>query len=157
MRPSREEVVRELEAHVAAETAQDLDRLLEGMADDCFNVVVGDPDRVYRGPGEVAERYRAMWSAVPNLVVSIRRIVAVDGLAAVTEHTLSGTHVGSLFGVPGSGERFEVKTAVLWELGDGRIRGETVYADHASLLSQAGFVPGRDRGHGGSPTSRGTE
>jgi steroid delta-isomerase-like uncharacterized protein len=141
--PTRHDVVRELRAHVAAETAQDLDALLQGMTGDCYNVVVGAPDRAYRGPEEVAERYRAMWSAVPDLVVTLRRVVAVDGHDAVTEHTLSGTHVGRLFDVPGTGGQIEVKTVVLWELRDGRIHGEMVYVDFASLLQQAELVPRR--------------
>jgi steroid delta-isomerase-like uncharacterized protein len=70
--------------------------------------------------------------------VQMRRIVSVQQDTAVSEHTLSGTHLGSLFGVPGTGKHVEVETAVVWDVVDGRIRGETVYFDVATMLRQIG-------------------
>jgi steroid delta-isomerase-like uncharacterized protein len=133
-------IIAEITAHLAAENAQDLDALLDGMTDDCFNLIVPDPHQLYAGPGEVARRYRGLWATFPDLKVEMRRIVSVQGKTAVSEHTLSGTHSGSLFGVPGTGKHVEVGTAVVWDIVDGRIRGETVYFDAATMLRQVGYL-----------------
>jgi steroid delta-isomerase-like uncharacterized protein len=133
-----EAIIAEIHAHLAAETAHDLDALLEGMTDDCFNLIVPDPHPLYAGPTEVARRYRGLWATFPDLNVHMRRVVSVQDNVAVSEHTLSGTHIGSLFGVPGTGKHVEVDTAVVWDIVDGRIRGETVYFDVATMLRQIG-------------------
>lgn len=133
-------IVNEIHEHLSAENAQDLDALLEGMTDDCFNLVVPDPNPMYSGPEAVARRYRGLWATFPDLSVKMRRIVAVQENFAVSEHVLAGTHSGSLFGVPGTGRHVEVDTAVVWELDAGRIKGETVYFDLATMLRQVGFL-----------------
>ena len=138
MTANNDAIVAEIHSHLAAENAQDLDALLEGMTDDCFNLVVPDPHRLYAGPVEVARRYRELWATFPDLSVQMRRIVSVRENIAVSEHTLSGTHTGILFGVPGTGKHVGVETAVVWDIVDGRIRGETVYFDGATMLRQIG-------------------
>ena len=133
-------IVAEIHAHLNAENAQDLDALLGGMTEDCFNLIVPDPHRLYTGPAEVARRYRGLWATFPDLQVQMRRIVSVQQDTAVSEHILSGTHRGSLFGVPGTGKHVEVDTAVVWDVVDGRIRGETVYFDAGTMLRQIGYL-----------------
>lgn len=133
-------IVAEIHSHLEAENAQDLDALLDGMTADCFNLVVPDPQRLYAGPEEVARRYRGLWTTFPDLKVEMRRIVSVGENVAVSEHMLSGTHDGALFGVPATGKHVEVETAVVWDVVDGRIRGETVYFDVATMLRQVGFL-----------------
>lgn len=133
-------MLREIEAHLHAESTQDLDALLGGMTEDCFNLVVCDPSPLYQGPDEVARRYRGLWGALPDLQVRLRRLVAVEGASAVTEHTLSGTHNGPLFGFPPTGRHVEVETAVIWEFVGDRVRGETVYFDLATMLRQIGAL-----------------
>ena len=135
-----EAIIAEIHAHIAAENSQDLAALLDGMTDDCFNLIVPDPHRLYAGPEEVARRYRGLWATFPDLKVEMRRIVSIQEDAAVSEHTLSGTQRGSLFGVPPTGTLVEVETAVIWDIVDGRIRGETVYFDVATMLRQIGHL-----------------
>jgi hypothetical protein len=72
--------------------------------------------------------------------VRLRRIVAIEGELAVTEHTLSGTHDGPLFGVAPTGRLVQVETVVIWEFVGERVRGETVYFDLASMLRQVGAL-----------------
>jgi steroid delta-isomerase-like uncharacterized protein len=135
-----EAIAAEINAHIAAENAQDLAALLDGMTHDCFNLIIPDPHRLYAGPEEVARRYRGLWTTFPDLKVEMRRIVSIQEDTAVSEHTLSGTQRGSLFGVPGTGKHVEVETAVVWDLVDGRVRGETVYFDVATMLRQVGYL-----------------
>lgn len=140
MTAQEDAIVAEILSHLKAESAQDLDTLLEGMTEDCFNLVVPDPHQLYAGPDEVARRYRGLWTTFPDLKVEMRRVVSVSDTIAVTEHTLSGTQDGPLFGFPPSGKHVEVETAVIWEIVDGRIKGETVYFDVATMLRQAGHL-----------------
>lgn len=136
----REAMVREIKSHLEAESAQDLPALLAGMTEDCYNLVICDPSPLYRGPGAVARRYRGLWAALPDLQVRLRRIVAIDGELAVTEHTLSGTQRGRLFGIAPTGRAVQVETVVIWEFVGERIRGETVYFDLATMLRQVGAL-----------------
>ncbi len=148
----RDAMVAEINSHLAAESTQNLGALLAGMTDDCYNLVLCDPSPLYRGPEAVAKRYRGLWTALPDLQVRLRRVVAIDGELAVTEHALSGTHRGPLFGVAATGRRVQVDTAVVWEFAGERIRGETVYFDLATMLRQVGALalPGA----GSAPRSR---
>lgn len=136
----RDAMAAEIHSHLAAESTQDLQALLAGMTEDCYNLVLCDPSPLYRGPEAVARRYRGLWAALPDLQVRLRRIVAIDGELAVTEHTLSGTHRGPLFGVAPTGRRVQVDTVVIWEFAGERIRGETVYFDVATVLRQVGAL-----------------
>ena len=142
----REAMVREIKSHLEAESAQNLPALLAGMTEDCYNLVLCDPSPLYRGPDAVARRYRGLWAALPDLQVRLRRIVAIDGDLAVTEHTLSGTHRGPLFGIAPTGRAVQVETVVIWEFTGERIRGETVYFDLATMLRQVGALALRGAG-----------
>jgi steroid delta-isomerase-like uncharacterized protein len=146
-------MIQEIESHLMAESTQNLAALLAGMTDDCYNLVLCDPSPLYRGAEAVARRYRGMWTAFPDLQVQLRRIVAIEGELAVTEHTLSGTHRGPLFGVAPTGRLVKVETAVIWEFVGERIRGETVYFDLATMLRQVGALALPEAGnHDHSPT-----
>jgi len=133
-------MIQEIQAHLRAESAQDLDALLAGMTEDCYNLVVCDPSPLYQGPEEVARRYRGLWGALPDLEVRLRRMVAIEENLAVTEHRLSGTHEGPLFGFAATGRHVEVDTAVVWEFAGERVRGEIVYFDLATMLRQVGAL-----------------
>ena len=136
----RDAMVREIKGHLEAESTQNLSALLAGMTEDCYNLVLCDPSPLYRGPDAVARRYRGLWAALPDLQVRLRRIVAIEGELAVTEHTLSGTQSGSLFGIAPTGRLVQVETVVIWEFAGERIRGETVYFDLATMLRQMGTL-----------------
>jgi steroid delta-isomerase-like uncharacterized protein len=137
---TRDAMTREIDSHLTAESTQDLGALLAGMTENCYNLILCDPSPLYQGAEAVARRYRGLWTAFPDLQVRLRRVVAVDGELAVTEHTLSGTHRGPLFGIAPTGRFVQVETVVIWEFAGERIRGETVYFDLATVLRQAGAL-----------------
>lgn len=136
----RDAMVQEIKSHLEAESTQDLSALLAGMTENCYNLVLCDPSPLYRGPDAVARRYRGLWTAFPDLQVRLRRIVAIEGELAVTEHMLSGTHAGPLFGFAPTGRPVQVETVVIWEFDSRLIRGETVYFDLATMLRQVGAL-----------------
>lgn len=122
--------------HVKLESAHDLEGLLDGMTEDAYTDVVCAPPR-HVGKLGVAERYRGQWTGFPDFTVRIRRVVAVSDKYAVTEHEWSGTHLGEFLGMPPTGKRVKVRTAVVWEFKGDKIKGETIYYDLATVLRQS--------------------
>src|SRR5580704_11096648 len=79
-----------LREHVRAESVHDMDALIGGMTQDCFNDVVGVPEP-FVGPAQTAERYRKHWEGFPDFAVRVRRIASAvrDRLSADTWRILS--------------------------------------------------------------------
>ena len=74
-----------LREHVRAESVHDMDALIGGMTQDCFNDVVGAPEP-FVGPAQTAERYRKHWEGFPDFAVRVRRILCADESCMVTEN-----------------------------------------------------------------------
>ena len=74
-----------LREHVRAESVHDMDALIGGMTQDCFNDVVGAPEP-FVGPAQTAERYRKHWEGFPDFAVRVRRILCADESCVVTEN-----------------------------------------------------------------------
>jgi steroid delta-isomerase-like uncharacterized protein len=75
--------------------------------------------RCYAGKPEVSEFLRALFAAIPDLALSITRRIPRGDLVA-EEYTISGTHLGVLFGVPPTGRRVELSAVSFVEMRDGR-------------------------------------
>lgn len=133
-------IAAEIHEHIRAENAQDIDALLAGMTADCYNLIIPDPQRMYAGPEAVTRRYRGLWATFPDLSVTMRRILSISDTMAVSEHMLAGTQKGALFGFAPTGRRVTVETIVVWEIVEGRVKGETVYFDVATMLRQIGAL-----------------
>ena len=128
--------------HVRLESVHDLEGLLDGMTEDAYTDVVCAPPR-HVGKLGVAERYRGQWTGFPDFTVRIRRVVVVSAKTAVTENEWSGTHLGEFLGMPPTGKRVKVKTAVVWEFKGDKIKGETIYYDLATVLRQSSAAASR--------------
>ena len=94
---------------------------------------------VERPSGEYAER---LWRAAPDSRIEIRNWAA-SGSVVLYEFTDEGTHAGPLATpsgeVMGSGRRFRIERAGVFELRDGRIAVERVYLDPGRFLGQLGL------------------
>ena len=91
-----------LREHIRAESEHDMDTLIAGMTQDCFNDVAG-VDKPFVGPEQTAERYRKHWEGFPDFTVRVRRILCVDECSVVTENEWRGTHLGTFLGWPATG------------------------------------------------------
>ena len=140
--------------HVRLESEHDLEGLLDGMTEDAFTDVLCAPPR-HVGKSGVADRYRGQWGGFPDFTVRIRRVVAVSDKYAVSEHEWSGTHLGVFLGIPPTGKRVKVKTAVVWEFKGDKIKGETIYYDLATVQRKMGLNRGTRRTITSSTASRG--
>ena len=126
-----------LDDHLKAESTHDLDHLMAGFTDDCFNDVACFPER-FDGPERVAERYTRHWQAFPDFTVRIKRILSADADTVVTENEWTGTHEGPFQGLPPTGRRVTVRALVVWHFRGDRLQGETVFFDTGSIARQLG-------------------
>ena len=87
----------------------------------------------------LAARVRNTYDAYPDLKFSVDDLLA-DGNKAVVRWTMTGTHRGTLAGVPGSGARVSVTGINIFRVTDGRIAEMWVSADDLGELRQIGAL-----------------
>lgn len=132
------EMRRLFEAHRTAEAARDIDGILETFVEDCFLDTKALGLRS-RGKDAVRAAYRGQYfTAFPDLSPEDEDIAFGDDVIAVWG-TLRGTSEGEWLGVAPGGGSFEVPFANVVPFRDGRMAGETIYFDLATLCAQAGI------------------
>jgi predicted ester cyclase len=134
----RKEMLRLFEAHRVAEAARDIDGILETFSAEPFleTVPLG-----LRSEGRDAVRTsyeQQFFTAFPDLAPEDEGIAVGDDVIAVWG-TLRGTSRGEWMGVPPGGGSFAVQFANVVPFADGRMTGETIYFDLATLCDQAGL------------------
>src|SRR5262249_39643562 len=130
------EMIRLFEAHRDAEAARDLDAILDTFVPDCFLETA--PLRL-RSEGREAGRAAyemQFFSAFPDLAPDDEGMAVGDDVIAVWG-TLRGTSRGEWLGVPPGGGTFEVPFANVVPFRGGRMAGERIYFDLATLCEQA--------------------
>ena len=120
----------------------------EGMAEHWHEDGIDDlvPVRVLRGPGEVRDFFREMFTAVPDSEMVVDRVVADTNSAAV-QWRATGTFTGGPFlGIDPTGKRIDLRGVDVLEIDDGKIRRNTAFYDGADFARQVGLMPPRDSG-----------
>jgi steroid delta-isomerase-like uncharacterized protein len=139
----RAEMLRLFEAHREAEAARDYDGILATFVDDCFleTVALG-----LRSEGKEAVRaaYRGYFTAFPDLSPDDQGMAFGDA-AIVVWGRLEGTSGGDWLGVPPTGRSFSVPFANVAPFREGRMEGEAIYFDLATLCEQTGVSLDRVR------------
>ena len=79
--------------------------------------------------------------AFPDLRVQVDRLVEEGDMVAGL-FTLSGTHLGSFMGAPGSGKTFEVSALDLVRMREGRMVEHWGFLDTEAMTRQLGLAPG---------------
>lgn len=124
------------DAAIDAWNAGDLDRYLE-MYDDSIRLH-GYGDQPMTKP-EVAGMYRGMFEAIDGIHLDIHDVIeSRDRLVA--RATLTGTHTGELFGVPGTGRSIHQAVITILRFADGRCLERWSVADTLAVLLQIGAV-----------------
>jgi steroid delta-isomerase-like uncharacterized protein len=131
-------MLRLFEAHREAEAARDIDAILETFAEECFleTMALG-----LRSEGKEAVRAAyemQFFSAFPDLAPDDEGMAVAEDAIAVWG-TLRGTSEGNWLGVPPGGGSFTVPFANVVPFKDGRMAGEIIYFDLATLCEQAGI------------------
>jgi steroid delta-isomerase-like uncharacterized protein len=130
-------MLRLFETHREAEAARDFDAIMDTFVEDCFleTVPLG-----LRSEGRNGARaaYEGYFTAFPDLTPDDEGVSVGDDVV-VAWGTLRGTSGGAWLGVPPGGGSFSVPFANLAPFRDGRMAGETIYFDLATLCEQAGL------------------
>ncbi len=126
-----------VEQHLAAEARHDAAGAAATYHADAYyeHVPLG---LTFRGRDAVAAQYAASFAAVPDSVTTYEGEI-FDGHRLVHWGRLSGTVRGSWLGQPATGRAIDLPFVAIIEVRDGRMAGETVHYDLATLCDQAGF------------------
>lgn len=114
--------------------------LLDGLfTDDYVNhaALPGTPS----GPEGQVQLMQRLWSAFPDARFEIEHI-AQDNETVLCVGTLSGTHEGEIFGVPGSGNRISWAQCHVITVREGKAAAHRGIRDDVGLLRQIGALPG---------------
>jgi steroid delta-isomerase-like uncharacterized protein len=122
--------------HAVAENARQLEELVSTLTEDCIYEVI-PWGLAYRGKDEARRFYRELWTALPDVKLTLLRHV-IDEQCLVEESVVYGTHQGSWLGLPPTGRRVEFPLVIFFPVKDGLFTGERLYFDGGSLLRQLG-------------------
>lgn len=130
------EMKRLYDEHREVEEARDLDAVVATFSEDCFleNVALGT-----RAEGRVAVRasYEALFRAFPDLSPTSEGFAYGDDVF-VTWGTVHGTLEGVWLGIEPTAKSFTCAFVNIVPFTDGRMQGEKLLFDVASLCAQVG-------------------
>jgi len=117
----------------------DIDGLLDHYCDDVVwrNVAMGE---VYDGKEAVRGFLVRLFTALPDLELDVT-LRLPRGRYVAEEYVIRGTHLGTMFGLPPTGRRLELKFMSTVELRDGKLKEDHFYFDVASAMRQMGYFP----------------
>jgi steroid delta-isomerase-like uncharacterized protein len=92
-----------------------------------------------QGPEAIATATDAFFVAFPEAIITAQPPI-VDGDRAVVVAEVTGTHVGSIMGLPPSGRAFRLLATFVFELRDGLIIDERRIYDFTGMLIQIGVL-----------------
>jgi steroid delta-isomerase-like uncharacterized protein len=136
---TRDEMIQIHDTHVAAEHAHDHEAAAATYNEDGYYEYVPLGIR-FEGREAVALNYAAGNLATPDSRFEIDGVIA-DEEAETLFHwgTLHGTVTGEFIGQPPTGRILALPFVARFEFADGKMQGETIWFDLATLCDQAGF------------------
>ena len=123
---------------IASWNSHDVEKIASFYTDDCVHedIAVG---LIHHGKKELRDSLPRLFVWIPDVNMSLISVF-VDGSHAASEWIMSGTHAGSLPGIPATGKRFSVKGASISVLKKGKIVRNCDYWNYASFLQQVGLM-----------------
>jgi steroid delta-isomerase-like uncharacterized protein len=127
------------DATYAAWNAHDADAVAAVFAEDAVLIEAGSPNAL-RGRAAIRERATALLIAFPDF--HLERIdLLIDGSRHADRWIMTGTHHGTLFGIPPTGRTVRIEGATFTRMGEhGLVVEDVHFADMASLLTQLGVT-----------------
>jgi steroid delta-isomerase-like uncharacterized protein len=95
-----------------------------------------------RGPAGYLSIIQMMRGGFPDIQWLLEEMVA-EGNKVAARFTMRGTHRGTFFGVPPSGNKISVQAMNLYRLSHGQFVEERGQPDMLALLQQIGALPAR--------------
>lgn len=118
---------------------QDLDALQEIVAPDVVVHGLIGVDGDVNGLEEYGEWGLSIFGGIPDAHIEIDDYF-VSGNKVASRWTLTGTHDGELFGVPATGESFEITGLAIFRMEDGKIAEKWYQQDDLGMFQQTGVV-----------------
>ena len=118
----------------------DIDALVACYADDCE--VVSPIFNVISGKTQLTASFKELFRAFSDYMVEVDDVI-VDRTRddrAVLLFSTFGVHKGEIFGVQGTGRRFEVRGAFVFTFQNGKIAKDTRIYDFTGMLMQLGIL-----------------
>jgi steroid delta-isomerase-like uncharacterized protein len=119
--------------------AGDMDAVVDDMAAPYELKIPGVSDEVIVGETAIEEAGKTLFAAFSPLEIEIQSIYA-DDTTGCAELLVGGVQVGEFDGIPASGKRIVQSVCAFYTFRDGKIVGETTYADRRELLRQVGYM-----------------
>jgi predicted ester cyclase len=138
LRQSREATVL---AHLDAEKHRDLEATLATFKVGAARLELPGGE-VADGPAEVADTYRALFHAFPDLSIPDLELGSLwhHGDLVIGETRLQGTHTGTFRGLPPTGRRIDMPLVAIFEFDGPDLLCERVYWDRLTLFIQLGVA-----------------
>ena len=95
---------------------------------------------VMEGKEQATAFLEGLFQGIPDFHVTQTRILVSDNIM-VTEAVATGTHSGTLSGIPATGNSLTVQPLHIWEFEGDKVKRITEYIDMASSLIQMGVMP----------------
>jgi steroid delta-isomerase-like uncharacterized protein len=131
-----EEMRRAFDVHREAEIRRDLPAVVQTFDDDCFleNVAVGTRAE---GKDAVLAAYTALFTTFPDIDPD-NRVFAYGDDVMVNSGTVHGTMNGDWLGILATGRGFECAFTNVVPFKNGKMQGEAILFDLASMCEQIG-------------------
>ena len=133
----REEMLSLFQQHRKAEAARDFDAIMATFVEDCYLETV-PLNLLIEGRSAARAAYEGYFAAFPDLTPDDEGFAFGDDVI-VTWGTLRGTNKGAWFGVPPSGRAFALQFVNVARFRAGRMAGESIHFDLATLCEQSGM------------------
>jgi steroid delta-isomerase-like uncharacterized protein len=133
----REEMLKLFQQHRKAEADRDFDAIMATFVEDCYLETVALNLRI-DGRSAARAAYEGYFTAFPDLSPDDEGFAFGDDVI-VTWGTLRGTSKGDFLGVPPSGRAFALPFVNVARFRLGRMAGESIHFDVATLCEQAGL------------------
>ncbi len=130
LRDAREELLRR---HLDAHNAGDIEGVIDTFAHPRIELVASS--RVLDGPDAVRTYLRDRRKSFPDQHFEVIRHHHSDG-AVVSEHWMTGTHLGDLHGVEPTGKRFKARMAAIFEFEGEDLVNQRLYYDAGTIARQ---------------------
>ena len=125
--------------HVLAENRRSIDGLLATLSAEPLYVIMATGAE-HRGREAVAAFYSGLFESMPDVAFNLQDVFIGEN-GGVEESVLTGTHTGSLFGLPPTGRPLRLPLTIVFPMRDGEILGERMYFDMDGLQRQLGLRP----------------
>lgn len=133
----REQMLSLFQQHRKAEAVRDFDAIMATFVEDCYLETVPLNLRIEGRPAARAA-YEGYFTAFPDLSPDDEGFAFGDDVIT-TWGTLRGTSKGEWFGVPASGRSFALQFVNVARFRAGRMAGESIHFDLATLCDQSGL------------------